>query len=255
MAPSRGAAPVPWGRAPTSRGFACSAPRRRHRLDAGRGAAGGGSVRPGPRQADHDHRRQSVDDARYPRQYSPRRRLRSGRDPVRRPRSARSASTRRSCPSPRLAAAPRGRSGAVLPPNQARRSPCRRPLGPRSACHRLVTGPRRSAQGPPAPRPRPPVSSRRGEIGGEASSRLRSDESRFPGSLNLKFENWKIWNWGPTWSGSQGQAKRSGTPGSRGTGRWDPRGSHQRSRTGIRATDGEGYMHPCWRVAPAGHGA
>ena len=41
--------------------------------------------------------------------------------------------------------------------NQVRRSPCRRPLGPRSARHRLVTGPRRPAQGPPAPHPATPA--------------------------------------------------------------------------------------------------
>ena len=41
--------------------------------------------------------------------------------------------------------------------HQVRRSPCRRPLGPRSARHRLVTGPRRPAQGPPAPTPATPA--------------------------------------------------------------------------------------------------
>ena len=40
------------------------------------------------------------------------------------------------------------------------RAPRRRPLGSRSARHRLVIGQRRPAQGPPAPTPPPPLSSR-----------------------------------------------------------------------------------------------
>ena len=41
--------------------------------------------------------------------------------------------------------------------HQVRRCPGRRPLGSRSARHRLVTGSRRPAQGPPAPTPATPA--------------------------------------------------------------------------------------------------
>ena len=87
---------------------------------------------------------------------------------------SRPASTRRSCPVDGCAAAhvpasaPLGGSRAAHhPPIGARSGPIglhhgpratfARPLGPRSARHRLVTGPRRSAQGPPAPTPAAPA--------------------------------------------------------------------------------------------------
>ncbi len=104
-------------------------------------------------------------------------RLRPGPDPVRRPRPAldqpRHAPHARSTgstgaqpptwPSQRRSTAIGGSQAAINGPaalrsaptvrHQVRRSPGRRPFGPWSARHRLVSGPRRPAQGPPAPAP------------------------------------------------------------------------------------------------------
>ena len=94
--------------------------------------------------------------------------------------------------------------------HQARRSPCRRPLGPRSARHRLVTGPRRTAQGPPDPHPAPPLSSR-------PSPCARETLCRACESTGFGF-------WGLGLPGqARGRRKRSGAPGSR-IGRWAPPG-------------------------------
>ena len=65
------------------------------------------------------------------------------------------------------------------------------PSGPRSARHRLVTGRRRSAQGPPAPTPATPLSSRAPCGGADPWPRIRFDGFRtLVSDWDSEIENW-----------------------------------------------------------------